>query len=442
MDLPANSAHCVGWNSPVLLLPAGLASIVFAPAKQANQDQPSVSATEIGAIVTNSLKAVQLVVRVTAFWLPLFLLGLTFTPLAHAQEKGQKQGSVTVGVALRAFVDESRSGWAGNGPRPLATIIWYPAATGSKLKAPNLGAPELQQFFVSYPLAENAAIPGQKEKYPLVVLSHGNTSSALSLNWFGYYLASHGYVVAAVNHHGNTAAEPGGPLPQGFGAQWERAKDLSALIDKMLGDPFFGPHIDADRIAAAGHSSGGATVLELAGAIFDPDRIQAFCNSNKVDDPNCDPPPMIRDQIKQFAALKETDPVVQASVKRSHFPYNDPRVKAVFAMTPAIGVGHTDASLRAIRIPVYIVAGRADNITPLATNAERFADLIPTATLTILPGMVGHATFGSLCTPAGLKATDWVNWVCHDEEGVDRALVHEQVERIALSFFQSALASK
>jgi hypothetical protein len=87
------------------------------------------------------------------------------------------------------------------------------------------------------------------------------------------------------------------------------------------------------------------------------------------------------------------------------------------------------------------VAGRADYITPLATNAERFADLIPTATLTILPGMVGHATFGSLCTPAGLKSTDWVNWVCHDEEGVDRALVHEEVERIALSFFQGAVAA-
>jgi predicted dienelactone hydrolase len=433
MDLHANCVPCTGSNSSALLHPAELASTVFTSTEKANETR---------AIVTSSLRAVQAVVRVTAFWLSLFLPGLSFTSLAHAQEKGRKQDSVTVGVALKAFVDESRSNWQGKGPRPLATIIWYPAATGSKLKAPQLGAPELKQFFVSYPLAENAAISGEQKKYPLVVLSHGNTSSALSLDWLGYYLASHGYVVAAVNHHGNTAAEPGGPIPQGFGAQWERAKDLSVLIDKMLGDPFFGPHIDADRIAAAGHSAGGATVLELAGAIFDPDQIQAFCNSNKVDDPNCDPPPEIQDELAKFVQLNKTDAVVQASVKRSHLPYNDPRVKAVFAMAPAIGVGHTDASLKAIGVPVYIVAGRHDNITPPATNAERFADLIPTATLTILPGMVGHATFGSLCTPAGVKSPDWGNWVCHDEEGVDRALVHEQVERIALSFFQSALAAK
>jgi predicted dienelactone hydrolase len=373
--------------------------------------------------------------------LPLFLLVFTFTALAHAQEKGEKEGSITVGVAVRAFVDNSRSNWQGNGPRPLATIVWYPAEAGSELKAPRIGAPELQQFFVSYPLAADAAISSQQKRYPLVVLSHGFTSSALSLNWFGYYLASHGYVVAAVDHHGDSATETGGPILQGW-AHWERPRDLSVLIDKMLGDSFFGPHIDANRIVAAGHSSGGATVLDLAGPVFDPDQVKAFCNSNKVDDPNCDPPAVIRDQLAQFVQLSKTDAVLQASVKRTYLPYNDPRVKAVFAMAPAIGVGHTDASLRAIRIPVYIVAGRHDDITPLATNAGRFADLIPTATLTIMPGMVGHATFGSLCTPAGLNDTDRVKWICHDEEGVDRALVHEHVERIALSFFQSALAGK
>jgi predicted dienelactone hydrolase len=369
----------------------------------------------------------------------LLLLGFIATTLVHAQEQEQKESSFSVGVAVRAFVDEARSNWQGTGPRPLTTIIWYPAASGSKLRAPDFGAPQFQKYFVSYPLAAEAAISAEQQKYPLVVLSHGNTSLALSLDWLGYSLASHGYVVAAVNHHGNTAAEPNGPIPQGFGAEWERPRDLSVLIDNLLRDPLFGPHIDANRIGAAGHSSGGATVLELAGAIFDPNQIQAFCKTNRVADPNCDPPPMIRDQLEKFAKLTKTDPVVEASLKRSNLPNNDPRVKAVFAMAPAIGVGHTDASLRAIRIPVYIVAGRADDITPLPTNAERFANLIPTATLTVLPGMVGHATFGSLCTPAGLKDA---GWDCHDENGVNRALVHEQVEQLALLFFQSTLTAK
>jgi predicted dienelactone hydrolase len=367
--------------------------------------------------------------------LPLFPLGSIAGTPSYAQGQARDRSAFTVGVAQRAFVDEDRRNWQGTGPRPLTTVIWYPAASGSKRKAPD---PQTQKYFVSYPLAAGAVISGQEPKYPLMVLSHGNTSSAQSLDWLGYYLASHGYVVAAVDHHGNTAAEEGGPIPQGLVAEWERPRDLSVLIDKMLGDPLFGPRIDAERIGAAGHSSGGATVLELAGAIFDPNQIKAFCEVKKTD-PNCNPPPMIREQLDKFAELTKTDAAVEASLKRSHLPYGDSRVKAVFAMAPAIGLGHTDASLRAVRIPVYIVAGRADDITPFATNAERFANLIPTATLTIPPGMVGHATFGSLCTPTGLKDA---GWVCHDEAGVARARVHEQVEQLALSFFQSSLAVK
>lgn len=369
---------------------------------------------------------------------PLLCFVFMIKATSHAQKQANNDGSFAVGVVLRSFVDQERSNWQGTGPRPLATIIWYPATSGAKLKAPDFLDPQMQKYFVSYPLAENASLSGEQNKYPLVVLSHGNTSLALSLDWLGYFLASHGYIVAAVNHHGNTAAEPGGPIPQGFGAVWERPKDISVLIDRMLSDPFFGSHIDSDRIGAAGHSLGGATVLELAGAIFDPDQLQAFCKTG-VADPNCDPPPMIRNQLKEFSELAKTDPALEASIRRSHYPYYDHRVKSVFAMAPAIGLEHTDASLRAIQIPAYIVAGRADDITPVGTNAERFANLIPTATLTILPGMVGHATFGSQCTPVGVKDA---GWICHDENEVDRALVHKEVDQLALSFFQSTLETK
>lgn len=363
--------------------------------------------------------------------------------MAQAGKANALNGSPIVGVMLRNFVDEGRKNWQGTGPRPLVTVVWYPVDAGAKLKAPDYGTPsEFAKYFVSYPLAEGAEISRQSRKYPLIVVSHGSTSSALSLEWFGYYLASRGYIVAAVNHHGDTPAEPGGPLPQGFGTQWERAKDLSVLIDKMLGDSFFGPHIDANRIGAAGHSAGGATVIELAGAIFYPDQIQDFCKANNDADPNCHLPPMVQQRLDKLLELEKTDPIVQDSMRRSKLPYNDPRVKAVFAMAPAIGIAHTDASLKAIGIPVGIVAGRADDITPLSTNAERFANLTTTSTLTVLPENVGHATFGSLCTPAGINGPDWVHWVCHDEAGVDRATVHQQTGELAMELFEKALAGK
>ena len=44
-------------------------------------------------------------------------------------------------------------------------------------------------------------------KRPLVLLSHGTGGSAVMLAWLGETLARAGYVVAAINHHGNTATE-------------------------------------------------------------------------------------------------------------------------------------------------------------------------------------------------------------------------------------------
>lgn len=360
--------------------------------------------------------------------------------LAHAGDTAAEQGPGTVGFAVRDFADEGRRNWQGTGPRPLTAIVWYPTAPGSKIGAQHYGNPAFAGFFVQYPLANDGQISQKAQKYPLIVMSHGSTSVALSLDWLGYFLASQGYVVAAVNHHGDTQAEPGGPLPQAFGTLWEREIDLSVLVDKMLADPFFGPHIDADRIGAVGHSAGGATVIELAGGSFSVDTFQEFCKSSGAD-PNCDPPPMIKAAIAKYLELAKSDPIVQESVRRSKADHSDPRIKAVFAMAPAIGIGHTEASLRTIRVPVSIVSGRADDITPLETNAERYAKWIMTSTLTILPGNVGHATFGSLCTPAGKTAPE-TTWICHDEASVDRAIVHQQVDRLALEFFQKAFVER
>jgi len=47
---------------------------------------------------------------------------------------------------------------------------------------------------------------------------------------------------------------------------WERARDLSAVIEDILADPTFTTPIDAERIGAAGFSQGGYTMIAIAGA--------------------------------------------------------------------------------------------------------------------------------------------------------------------------------
>lgn len=350
-----------------------------------------------------------------------------------------------VGMVTRNFTDENRKNWQGTGPRPLTTAIWYPAAATATKEETIFGGPPEQEVFVPVTVAPGAEVSSASLKYPLILLSHGTGGSAIQTMWLGYYLASHGYIVAAVNHHGNTAAEQQRIeqqvsllyTAQGFLLYWERARDLTAVLDKVLADPVFGPHIDQSRIGATGFSLGGYTVISLAGGVFSPQEFDAFCHSPQRDF-TCEPQLEFRDAPKLFEELKKTDPVVQESLRHANDSHRDKRIKRVFAIAPALGSGFTKAGLKRVNIPVHIVIGQADKVTPLATNAQRYAKLIKGSRLTVLPGEVGHYTFLAECNVHGKAVLP----ICHDAVGIDRARVHQQVAQLAFEFFEQGWAKK
>ena len=75
--------------------------------------------------------------------------------------------------------------------------------------------------------------------------------------WLGTALARAGYIAVAVDHPGNNSNSKA--TVEGLALWWERAADLSDVLDGMLADQSFGPHIDAAHVAAAGYSLGGYT---------------------------------------------------------------------------------------------------------------------------------------------------------------------------------------
>ncbi len=288
--------------------------------------------------------------------------------------------SAKTGVTTRAFADSSRSNWLGNGPRPLRTIIWYPAGNGGQEEQIN----DPMQFSGTPVVYREAPIAG-KNKYPLIIISHGATGNAIQMRWLGYYLASHGFIAVAVNHNGTDEEErrTDGPTLSDF-CMWQRPKDISVVLDKILKDSFFSSRIDTSRIAVAGFSLGGATAIWVAGAIFNIDDLAKS-------EPN--PPPQIRDAINRLKDQAKTDPVIINSAKHSGDSFKDKRIKAVFALAPAIGHGFSKQSLQNITVPVQIVVGDADLIAPMDLNAKYYTQNIPTAKkLIILPGERGHYT--------------------------------------------------
>jgi predicted dienelactone hydrolase len=341
-----------------------------------------------------------------------------------------------VGMMTRNFTDEKRKNWQGTEPRPLRTAVWYPAVATANKEETIFGGPPEKEVFARVTVAPGAEISSSSQKYPLVLMSHGTGGSAIQMMWLGYYLASRGYIVAAVNHHGNTAAERQ-PAPQGFLLYWERARDLTVVLDKLLADPVFGARIDRDRIGAAGFSLGGYTVISIAGGVFSPQEYESFCRSPQRDF-TCGPQHEFPDAPRLFDELKKTDPVVQESLRHAGDSFKDKRIKRVFAISPALGSGFTKAGLSRIKVPVFIVIGQADKVTPRATNAQRYANLIKGARLTVLPEEIGHYTFLAECNPHGKAVVD----ICRDAEAVDRAVVHRQVAQLAFEFFEQGRVTK
>src|SRR5262249_11173604 len=148
---------------------------------------------------------------------------------------------------------------------------------------------------------------------------------------------------------------------QGFVLWWERARDLSVVVDKMLADPEFAGAIDARRIGAAGFSLGGYTMIEIAGGITRRSLYTDFCRSPRADGICVDPPefPGLTAKFNEAeqAAAKDKDTETQVSLTHASDSYRDPRVRAVFAMAPALGPAFDPPSLQKISIPVAIVAG-------------------------------------------------------------------------------------
>jgi len=336
-----------------------------------------------------------------------------------------------VGRDVRSYVDPERLNWKGDGPRPMLSMIWFPTDSGAE-EEPWLIGNRLFPIFEAGWSVPDAALSARNQQYPLIVLSHGTGGAVAQLSWLAETLASGGYIVAAVNHHGNTAIDE--KTPHGFFLWWERATDLERLIDHLVEDDVFGSRIDRKRIGAAGFSLGGYTVLELAGARTDLEQVERYC-AGREEDPNCTLPPEAPFSMEDLARHIETDPRFRASMAVHGESYRDPRVRSVVAIAPGTGMSQTEESLQNISIPTLIIVGERDTTTPPASNANRVAGFIPDSRLDVLPG-VGHYTFMAECGIAGRIVT---SSVCVEEEGVSRGDIHRTVARDALEFFDATL---
>ncbi|MFB9844705.1 alpha/beta hydrolase family protein [Mucilaginibacter ginsenosidivorans] len=302
--------------------------------------------------------------------------------------------------------------------RPLVTEIWYPTADAVK---PGM---DFKPFLNEATVKDGAIGNG---KHPLILISHGTGGGRLTLEWLADNLVHHGFMVAAVDHWGNTYDNK---IAIDFVTPWERARDISFVLSGLLNDRAFGPHIDQDKIGAAGFSIGGYTVIALAGGRLDFDAIKAYTNT---------PGGQQEINIPEFPGLKDIFKTgeVDESFKKSPKSLKDKRIKAFFAICPAIGQGFVKPSqFRDVNNPLYVVGAESDSIAPYKTNAEHYHKLMPASKYLLVKGKAGHYVFlGEAAEPVKKQAPLYFM----DDPSVDRHAIHQQVGDLASEFFMNEL---
>jgi predicted dienelactone hydrolase len=304
------------------------------------------------------------------------------TPLAA-------EGPHGVGLTTFAAADPSRPG------RSLTIDVWYPTEPGTPSGSPA----SLDVLVTDIPLPgvrrDSGVDPGAR--YPLVVFSHGSGGVRFQ-SWFLLQsLASHGYVVVAPDHAGNTALDQlsgtADPFPV---VAANRPRDVSFAIDEVLAratDPsdLLAGAVDPSRIAVVGHSFGGFTALAVAGGYdgWGPDE----------------------------------------------------RVDAIVPIAAASGL-LDDAELRNVDVPTLLLAGTSDETVPLAAAAERPWDEIDgSPSWRVDVHRAGHNSFTNVCdlyealVDAGLPPELLAFLASSAEEGCAPSLIPiEEAHRLSVQY--------
>jgi predicted dienelactone hydrolase len=203
-------------------------------------------------------------------------------PTGEAPELG-RIGDYAIGTLEKDYVFSDRArittigAITGHLPiedRHLKVRIWYPTAAKANVKAAQYthsfkGPGQAPVSIVMQGIATAGAPPLGAERFPLVLMSHGFGGWNTQFSNLGEMLASHGYIVASIDHGDESITSKSDFLLSFGNVLLDRTQDQRQVLTRLLMDAD-ALHIDGEKVAMLGYSMGGYGALSTAGAAYDP----------------------------------------------------------------------------------------------------------------------------------------------------------------------------
>jgi predicted dienelactone hydrolase len=196
---------------------------------------------------------------------------------------------------------------------------------------------------------------------PVIVFSHGRGSVKTDLRYLAEHLASHGYIVAALEHPGSNKTSFKAVnqnkkqlvAPQEF---LDRPRDVSFILDELeklnqTGNSPLQGKLATNNVMIVGHSFGGGTALALAGGELQIENLKQRCQQNL-----------------STANLGERVQCAGQALPENTYQLRDARIKQAIALNPTTSLMFGETGLTKVQIPTLILSSSADKITPALTE--------------------------------------------------------------------------
>lgn len=264
---------------------------------------------------------------------------------------------------------------------------------------------------------------------PVVVISHGLGSDRSTYAYLAKQLASYGFAVAVPEHPGSNA-EQLQALIAGTASEVtspsefvDRPLDIKYLLDQLAqlnqSDPMIAGRLNVDRVGVVGQSFGGYTALALAGAQINFQQLALDCEQEGTFNLSL---------LLQCRALELRQPLPNLQ---------DARVRSIIAINP-IGSSLLGAEdFAKIQVPVMLISGSSDTITPALLEQIRPFTWLQTASKYLVL-LQGGTHFSTIDVPP--TSTEEVIQLPSEIIGPDPALAQAYLKILGTAFFQTYLA--